>query len=261
MLLVDGHTHLHDHVDIKDFLSSASASLRQSSRTGNNVQIQAALCLADFAGAEGFKRLSMATAGKNLPGWQTETTADDCSLCLTNNSGDRIWIIAGRQIVTREKLEVMALGTAEVLPDDLSLSAAIDAVAKCGAMPILPWGVGKWLGKRGGYIKSAMNDHGKHLALCDNGGRPWFWRPNIFPRARQMGITVISGTDPLRIASDCLRVGSFGQTFPGEIDQSPVKWIKEKIFKDGEKFHRFGKPMSIAGFAARQYLLRKESRS
>ena len=90
MLLVDGHTHLHDHVDIKDFLSSASASLRQSSRTGNNVQIQAALCLADFAGAEGFKRLSMATAGKNLPGWQTETTADDCSLCLTNNSSSAV---------------------------------------------------------------------------------------------------------------------------------------------------------------------------
>lgn len=260
MLYVDGHTHLHDHVAAVDFLISAGTSFRHHDQAGNSERVQGVLCLADFSGAEGFERLNSAGTTEELQDWQVVKTKEEHSICLEDSRGDRLWVISGRQIVTRERLEVMALGTIEKIPDGLSLAATIEAVEKIASLPILPWGVGKWLGSRGSLVRSALERYGTRLALCDNGGRPWFWHPRIYSLARKKGVAVISGTDPLRISCDCRRVGSFGQIYPGEIDQNfPAAWVKKKILAEGVGSRRVGAPMSCSGFLTRQILLRQET--
>ena len=50
-----------------------------------------------------------------------------------------------------------------------------------GALVVIPWGAGKWLGRRGAvlsrYLRS-VDDPG--IFLGDNGGRPNAWRPRHF---------------------------------------------------------------------------------
>ena len=78
------------------------------------------------------------------------TTNDEAeSLTASSKSGQDLSIVAGRQIVTAENLEILALGFDAGLDDGLPIDEVILAVQAAGALCVLPWGFGKWTGKRG----------------------------------------------------------------------------------------------------------------
>lgn len=258
MLLLDGHTHLHDHVQPDVFLQATYVNLHRLSESINAVRkFQAVLCLADFSGAEGFVRLQSAATDGKLKNWRVLETGEGHSLGFVNASGDKLWVVAGRQLITDEKIEVMALGTAQPLPDSLLLFDTIDAIRANAALPILPWGVGKWWGKRGELVKSALATYGSEIILGDNGGRPRCWRPRLLARARKNGIPVVPGSDPLRVKSDCLRSGCFGLLLDEQIDERyPAVWIQKKIFERANTSSVIGSPLGLLPFINRQLALR-----
>ena len=73
-------------------------------------------------------------------------------LCIDSND-KKILFIAGRQIVTLEKIEVLALGLKENYSDNKSIEEVINYILSKNALPVIPWGVGKWIGKRGAIVE------------------------------------------------------------------------------------------------------------
>ena len=91
-------------------------------------------------------------------------------------------LIAGRQIVTEENLEVLALLTDRKFEDGLPLQEVIQTVRENKGISVIPWGFGKWMGRRGRFLESALEEaENSELFLGDNSGRPVFWsRPSHF---------------------------------------------------------------------------------
>lgn len=196
-LLVDGHVHFHDCYDEEIFLAAAHANL---SRHGNGLPT---ILLAEMNGTNVFARWR---SGDSV--WSVKNTYEPHSLLL----GNRLLVIAGRQIVTAERIEVLALLTSESFDDGLLLDDTIRQIQASGALAVLPWGVGKWLGLRSQRIVIAANQHS--VLLGDNAGRPFGWPASSLFRQH----VVLPGTDPLRLKSEQRIVGSYGFDLDGTFD-------------------------------------------
>jgi hypothetical protein len=172
-----------------------------------------------------------------------------------------MFVMAGQQIITAEKLEVLALATSAKIADGKPLAETVDAVRRGGGLAVLPWGVGKWLGKRGELLDRFLQETSpESLFVGDNGGRPVFWpRPALFDRAEQRGIRLLSGSDSLPLAGEERRVATFGAMIDGELSDSlPAAELKSLLCKPGISITPFGKPAGVLQFLRMQLGLRLE---
>lgn len=83
----------------------------------------------------------------------------------------RLILIAGRQIITQESLEVLAIGTLGEFDDGQSLEKTVELISSRGAVAILPWAFGKWWFKRGERVRDFIQKYnGERLFVGDNAG-------------------------------------------------------------------------------------------
>lgn len=260
-IYIDGHAHWHDRVAIVDFLDWARKNFRGGdNRAVPSGQLKAVLCLADFPGAEGWARLQSSAVNQAIEGWELKQ-ADEQAVSALHSEGDCLWLIAGRQAVTAEGVEVMALGTADALSPGQSLSETLSQVRQLGALPVLPWGAGKWWGKRGKLIKESLRNESL-LLLGDNGGRPECWRPLLLALARRKKVPVLPGSDPLPVKADETRNGAFGVVLTDLIDEtSPSVWVKGQLAELSSHEQVFGGPLDTVSFLLRQLALRIQKRT
>ncbi|MEX0745755.1 MAG: hypothetical protein WD118_09140, partial [Phycisphaeraceae bacterium] len=149
--------------------------------------------------------------------WRVEPTNESCALRLRAAGQPTLVLVAGRQIVTRQRLEVLALGTRTMFDDRNDIAATIAQVHRDGALPVLPWGFGKWLFGRGRIVRDLIDSPPvPTLCLGDNGGRPCgSMTPTLLKRAGRPGrprIPVLPGSDPLPFAHQVGRIGRYGFT-------------------------------------------------
>lgn len=260
-IYLDTHGHLHDHLETKVFLDETLANFRRFKKKEDaGTELECVLCLADYPGAEGFIRLKEQAGGDGWSDWRGRSTCEDVSLLLEHASGDRLWLIAGRQLVSAEGLEVLAIGFSGTLPADTSLEVALAHVKGQQALAVLPWGVGKWLGRRGRIVARMLDLHGNNLLLGDNGGRPWLWRPKLLHKARRAGVMVLPGSDPLRVGQDCLRNGSYGFRLAGTLsDLAPFAWVSSRLSKPPGPLESFGRPLGLLLFMGNQIAIRQKA--
>jgi len=235
-LLIDSHVHVHGCYDEAQFLEAACRNLLKD-QTGTPT-----LLLAEMAERDVFTRWRSGHAA-----WPVTATQEPASLIL----GGRLLVIAGRQLVTHERIEVIALACTEFIADGLSLDATIAAVRKAGAVPVLPWGVGKWLGKRGRLVARAAARNG--LFLGDNAGRPLGWpQPALFQQH-----VVLAGTDPLQLRTEQEQVGRYGFVLEGRFDCTrPARAIVNALQQLTETPPTFGRRVSPFDFFRLQLGLR-----
>jgi hypothetical protein len=235
-LLIDGHVHVHDSYDEGTFLGAAQANL---SRHGEGLPT---LLLAEMPGQQVFARWRSGNSA-----WPVAVTREPSSLFL----GGRLLVIAGRQIVTLERIELLAISCIEDIADGLTLDATITAVRDTGAVPVLPWGVGKWSGDRGRFVANAAGHHS--LLLGDNAGRPLGWpQPALFQQH-----VVLAGTDPLRLKSEQERVGTYGFVLKGRFDsERPAGAIASALQNLTQSPPSFGHRVGSFGFLRQQLGLR-----
>ena len=121
-------------------------------------------------------------------------------------------VVAGRQIACAERVEILALGTRATFRDGLPASDAVAAALDAGALPVLAWGVGKWLGARARLVESLLRRWpAEDLALGDTSLRPVFWpTPGPMAQAPTLGRRVLHGSDPLPPAFEESRAGQYG---------------------------------------------------
>ena len=224
VLFVDGHVHLHACFPAEDFLDHATRNMtRAAASAGVPKGWTGILLLAESAGMNRFDEM-LERSGNPLGSgrWTVAATNEDVSLRARPNEDRELTVVAGRQIVTDAGLEVLALCTRALIDDGGGLLETIRAVREEGGIPVLPWGFGKWWGRRGHLIEGVLNTVAPgDLLLGDNGVRPrGTGEPALFRSARNRGIPVLPGSDPLPFPSQINRAGSFGAILP-EMDFDP----------------------------------------
>ncbi len=271
MILVDAHVHIYDCFNIDLLLDSALSNFQEvaTEYAGDDTSLSYMLLLTEGPKESWFQNLSAQLAvrqqSKITAHWSAKTGGDDNSLLVVHNDypEQQIHIVAGHQVVTTENIEVLALFMPKALREGLSLPATVAMIQQAGGIPVLPWGVGKWLGKRGKIIKKFLlnQDHG-HLFVGDNGGRPQFWpTPNNFHVAQKTGVAVLPGSDPLPLASEAARVGSFGFLLQdhGLAAASPPAYLKKALLSPQLTISPFGSLQKSRLFFANQMRLRRLS--
>ena len=208
--LVDPHVHLHPDVDPGMVLAAVAGQMDRAARAlGLAVRPPGLLVLTEVAGLDRFAELE-GPVGK----WQIALTAEEITYLAHPADGTApIAITSGRQIVTAEGLEVHALGTRSTFSDGSPLTGMLEAVRADGALAVLPWGVGKWSGRRGRIVGDliATCEDPKAVFLADSGVRPSFMaRPALLTEAEHKGIRVLAGSDPLPLSGGARNAGRFG---------------------------------------------------
>jgi len=255
MILVDAHVHLYPDVPADNVFDAAyknfSAAAADKKSQDNFFGV---LMLADED--------DTAVSGLSLF-WQYEQLSENESFLAKRNDGHLLWVIRGRQIVTAEGLEVLALATNTVFKDGDSIRDVIENVRASGAIPVLPWGVGKWTGKRGRIISDLISDcRDREFFLGDNSGRPRFWRhPRHFEQSIQKGIPILPGSDPLPVAGGYLKTGSFGFSVNGNLDTKyPSASLRSLITDDKAILKPYGKLEDFRHFVFNQFKMQLRKR-
>jgi hypothetical protein len=250
LILVDAHVHIYDCFNLEAFFGAALKNFQASAqRQGHVNHFQSILLLTETQSDHYFRQLAqLAQEGNGLKQqkvgqWSIHATQEDCSLYVENSQGQRIYLMAGRQVVTSENLEVLALLTTQTFDEGSTLEKTIDAVISSGGIPVLPWGVGKWIGHRGTLLNRLL-EHNPFSALFlgDNGGRPVFWPvPPLFKQARQKGLQILPGTDPLPFADESRRPGSFGFAIEGVLNSDqPAESLKQMLLDSTSSIQSYG---------------------
>ena len=211
-LLVDGHVHFHECFTWQAFLDAASRNFARARWVlGLTLDSPGCLMFTESAGANHFRVLAEQPVRLRSLAWSVERGDDGGSLLLTRSSDAPILAIAGRQIVTRERLEVLALGCVHELPDGRPVADTVHRVADAGGIPVVPWGFGKWFGHRGRLLRDLIERADVPFCLGDNGARArMIRRPVLFERAEQRSMPVLGGSDPLPLSGQSGRVGGYG---------------------------------------------------
>jgi hypothetical protein len=209
--LIDAHAHLHRCFDAGRWLSAAADAFgAAATELALAPPMTGILLLADHRGAEGFSRL----LHTEPLGWQLQRTGCGLALRGIDSQRRRMMIVAGAQIRTAERLEVLGLLTSAAIPDGLEFEAAVRRVLDAGGVPVVPWGFGKWTLRRGTLLRAALKRGEPRFLLGDNGGRFRLWTPRLFHEAARCGIPVLPGSDPLPFPDHQDRAGSSGFVAP-----------------------------------------------
>jgi hypothetical protein len=254
-LLVDAHVHVHDCFDERVFFDSALANLEvAASRRGNGHGWLGCILFTESAGRDVFADLKGRTRAP-ADAWRFRATAEDCSLIACRDGEESLVLVAGRQIVSTEHIEVLALGATATLPDGQTLIETLAAVRAVGALPVLPWGFGKWLGIRGRLVAGQIaTGRPGELFLGDNGGRPaMFPRPRLFARAEARGLAVLPGSDPLPFAREVAKAARYGFVLEGPFDAAaPFAAIRRVLTGLSASPEPFGRLERWSTFVHRQ---------
>lgn len=254
--LVDAHVHIHPCFPLEAFLDGALRNFRRAaSDLGLPGSSIGCLLLTEMAGVHWFRQA--AEAERREGAWRLLRTEDGSSLLALRDTGESLILVAGRQIVARERLEVLALGLDADIPDGLPLDEALFRVRRSGALPVLPWGFGKWWGHRGRLVAGVLARGDGELYLGDNSGRLRLaGMPRLLREARQRGLLVLPGTDPLPFPDHAGRAGSFGFVLEGPLDlRRPAEELLRRVRALREQPRTYGRGETLPRFLRNQATL------
>jgi hypothetical protein len=261
MILCDTHVHIHEDYSVNRFLSSAYNNFCDiSDLHGLSVdKTQFVLALTESAGSDKFSELKAYRNPRTPSEWSMKSGNEAC--LLTAESGHRqIILIAGRQVVCKENIEMLALGTREQIPDGTLLKKAIQQALAKEALPVLPWGFGKWIGRRGQIIHHLIQqqDGFVEFLLGDICGRPnCLGKPEMFRKATAKGIRILAGSDPLPLPNGHVKVGRYVTAIDLPIEKNLTPKRLFAILRNPESNVSIaGKRLALVSFMMEQLLLR-----
>jgi hypothetical protein len=162
--------------------------------------------------------------------------------------------MAGRQVVTSEKLEILALGADVSTSDGLTAEETLDLIRAAAAIPVLSWSPGKWFGRRGRIIRALIaSSSPDRFLIGDTGLRPTFWpMPVLMRRARRKGFTLIGGSDPLPLPGEERWVGTYGVAIQADFDTSrPAESLRQLLTRRDVHFTPVGNRAAGVSFFSR----------
>jgi len=264
-ILIDSHVHFHSCFNPVAFFNSALQNFSKILPTQSIDNLDKILLFTESQGSNYFEQLSITSSDfNNSATWKMCKTYETSSLIARDVSGKTLIVIAGRQIVTSEKLEVLALGLTDTIPDGSTLSQTVRLAQEQGAIVVLPWGFGKWAGQRGVIIDDYLSGlkKGEKVFLGDNGNRlEHSITPKQFSFAAKNGIFILPGSDPLPFVSQQKRVASYGFILPGRIDENvPKQSLCTKLLELSSQPDLFGQKERFSSFVYYQVAMQLRKR-
>lgn len=264
MIFLDAHVHLHDCFQLMSFFDHIEDNVHNILKlTVEASRLSCCLFLAEPDKANYLGRIQHDGCAfshhhlNELGGWRVYGTAEPSSLFVVNGDGFRIFLIAGQQLQTAEGLEVLAVAPKYRLSEGRPLEQMIAEVVRAEGLAIIPWGFGKWMGRRGKVLRRILEgSNPPELFIGDNGGRPKYLpEPQLFRLAKRNSVRILPGSDPLPFPDQVGRAGSYGSILGGALaTKMPASEIKRKLV-GLDDFEKFGRLESFLTFVKHQVLM------
>ncbi len=257
--MVDGHVHIYDCYDLEKFFDSAIKNMNHFYHTlypnTKESPFEKILLLTEGRKNDFFSQFKKNRGFSNDSGYHFLDTKEDISLVLARHNKPLCYLLKGRQIVTREDLEVLLVASGQGIEDGLPIETVIERILNKNDIAVLAWGFGKWFFKRGSVIHSLIKKYRfPGLFIGDNSGRPTFWPiPQQFKRAKEYDIPIISGSDPLPFSDEVHKVGTYGFSVEGKFNKNePAGSIWEILLSPETTIDFFGRRDNALSFFKRQ---------
>ena len=228
MLIADTHVHLYPSFAVDRVFDAAHRRLSALAEG----PADAALFLAERHDCHYFR-----DQPARIGDWTREGGAHSSHRVLVRADGARLHLFAGRQVATRERLEVLACLTDAPFPDGESLEDTLRRVWDAGGFPVMPWSRGKWLFARGRRVRRALESGHGPGALGDMVRRPRWWPEPLLSLGRRLHLPILAGTDPLPDADPVPVVGRYASRYAGRLDWSqPVDSLRHSWLAEPERW-------------------------
>ncbi len=186
-LLFDPHVHFYKVFSIEKFLTSAYQNFERYETDADGY----ALCLTEKNDCNFFNFLRNES---KINGFKV--TQNTNSIALTRDDKLPLIVFPGRQINSREGIEVLALFRNEPLAEKMPLGELIAGINSKCEIPVINWAPGKWMGRRGLIIEEFLQNYNLPIALGYTSLLPkYFPLPELISKYNKK-IPVFLGSDP-----------------------------------------------------------------
>lgn len=240
--MADTHLHIYPQYDAGLALRSLFANLRAAGRSDRLGGF-----LVERSDCRWFR--SMESLGKHAlaPGVELKECRRGAMTVSIEGEG-ALTLFAGRQVATRERIEVLSLLADADVADGQTADATIGAILDAGGIAVLSWAFGKWFGGRGAVVREAFRRwQARGLLLGDSALRPaGFPQSPLFHEARAAGVPVLAGSDPLPRPGEESRFGQYASRLevPG-FDEDPARAVREALARRPAAFPVSGRRCSL----------------
>lgn len=261
VMALDSHVHLYPCADLGMALSAGRDNLAAAARRAGRFPDTFGLALTETQRDSAFEGL--ASGRLRAQGWRIETApADDAVLVAKRERDDaELLLFAGSQIVTRERIEVLALCTRQRFADGSPVRDIIADLSTLRVPAVLPWGLGKWTGVRGTVVKDLLSETASpRILIGDNAGRPRHAMPSVlFRRAVSGGIAILPGTDPLSLAGAEAGIGQYGCLIEFQNDTEwPADGLRRQLLNLRVQPEIIGRRRGLISVIREQVALRRQ---
>ncbi len=248
-VIADTHVHIYPCYDLTAVIRNAMQNLDtlasdSQSATGAREGWERVLFLTERHDCHMFRQCRDQGIDLGSLEGQCRMTRDEQALVVEVLGTGTIFLIAGRQVVTEEGIEIAALAVEADIPDGLALDEVIRQIDKANGITVLPWAPGKWFFKRGNVVEKLIEKTKPgRLILGDTTLRPTIWpEPSLMVRGREKGLGIVAGSDPLPVPGEEVFVGSYGVVLEGAFDADrPVRSLRQMMYAPSAPFTVIGK--------------------
>ncbi|MEI6217384.1 MAG: hypothetical protein WCP86_00645, partial [bacterium] len=164
MIIADTHVHFYQDYQLGVFRRIAA----RMDKTADGVGHASILCMAERPDCHWFQDLKNGRLDLPADYSVKSLPSDPAAVVLTVGADCRLFILAGRQIVTAERLEILALSCDGEFRNGASAVDTIQEILKRGGVPVLAWAPGKWMFRRGDVVAELIRSFTpERLLLCD----------------------------------------------------------------------------------------------
>ena len=254
LIVADTHVHLYPGYDLNRAFNAAFSNLsrllkRNRKLFGNREEpVAFVICLTERFDCHFFQSLRAEGTLDPEGDWSISRTQGESSLVLKNKQGAELYLVAGRQIISAERIEILCLTLDLNIPDGKPAQEIIDIILLAGGVPVINWAPGKWFFKRGKIVSELLSQNPPNkLLLCDTTLRPTVWGiPKIMASAMERGFNVIAGSDPLPRAREERLIGTYGMIAQAELNaDTPARSLRSILLNPANSFLLVGERGSL----------------
>lgn len=245
-IVADAHVHLYPEYDLAAAFVAACVNLAATERVGAQPG-EKLLFLTERRDCRIFEKLN--NAQLQVDGFKKLAAIPDAPLFFEHQQFGRIGVLPGRQIISKERLELLCYLKDLNLPDrELSAAELIDKIRSAGGVPAINWAPGKWLFERGRLVHQLIDESqpGRFI-LCDTSLRPQFWpSSDLLRRARAKGFAILYGTDPFPFRGEETRIGVYATDLDlFELSELSVPTLQQALLQPGVASKPVGSRLSL----------------
>jgi len=263
-LAIDGHVHLYFVYDLIKAVETGINNLKNYAKKYNLIVIPVWL-LVERSDANFFDQIYQSPASYENGKLKFNKGNDDLTIIVEKDKEPILYIFTGRQLVTKEGLEVLSLiSNLNIADYQQSIDDVIQAVKDSGGIAALNWAPGKWFFNRGKVIARQIREKSPgDFFIGETTLRHTLWsEPKLIKQARKKGFRIIAGSDPLPFRGEEMGIGSFGFLIEGKFDpDNPAQSLRALMNSNRKEIRIIGKRNDVFTFTRRQYKIMIEKRT